>query len=330
MPPKQKTEKELLRQKNKIEYVFVVGIDLFSRYAFVKLWRVCRNKDKCKRGDLPEIKLDVIKERPDTEVEANAYDIDKADDGKVTQVGANEILDAVKQWYREINKMGFDNIRYFISDDGAEYKGKLDEYLKSKQTIHGTTVPNDKIKNPIAERFIGTLKRLVGQYLAIKGSNDLTQDDMDKIVSFYNDRVHSSTGYAPDEVLKDITMKENDINIESNTAVAPMLFDMYRRQKQEMYLDLISPLPIGSYVRYYTKWKTADKLLSQKKSNIQNWSSTIYKIDELNKKDNHYIISPVGEISPKDKQFEKPQSRGLRREYLLPIDYNAYKKYNIT
>lgn len=321
MPPKPKTEKELERQRKKIEYVFAIGIDLFSRYAFVKLWRVNKN--------LKEKELVEITQEPTSAVESQAFQEDVADDGKATTLGATQILEAVKEWYKQIEGMGFDNVRYFISDDGGEYKGqKLVEFLREKKTIPTTTIPNDRIKNPLAERFIGTFKRLVGQYMALKGTNDITQEDVDKIVSFYNNRIHSSTGYSPAEVLGDIDMKEGEIDVKSDRAVAPMLFDMYRRQKSESYLDMPKTLLDGSYVRVYNKWKTSDKNIGEKKSNIPNWSYSIYKVKAFNKSDNAYELELVGERDERDKKFELPSSRGMRREFLMPIDYEAWKNYS--
>jgi hypothetical protein len=319
---KSKTDKELAREKGKIEYAFIVGVDLFSRYAFVKLWKIGRGK-----GELPESKLDVITERPEQIAEAEAYEADKADDGMANKLGQDQILEAIKEWYKKIESMGFDNVSYFITDDGSEYKGRVDDFIKSQKSIHGLTVPNDRVKNPVAERFIGTFKRLFGQLTAMKGSNDITQDDVKAIVDFYNKRIHSSTGYAPDTVLDGISMKDGKVSIDDQESVAPVLFDFYRHQKGEMYYDLKEELPTGSVVRIYSKWKTPDKNIGDKKMNIANWSFTLYKVKQLNKADNFYLLDRIGQIDPRDKRVEQPSDRGLRREFLLPIDYDSFRKF---
>jgi hypothetical protein len=320
MVQKSKTQKEIEREKGKIEYAFIVGVDLFSRYAFVRLWRIGR--------DLPESKLEVVKEIPEQIAEAEAVQADLDDDGVANKLGQDQILEALKKWYKEIEDMGFDHITYLITDDGSEYKGKVDDFIKSKESIHGITVPNDRVKNPVAERFIGTFKRLFGQLTSLKGSNDITQQEVNDIVNFYNKRIHSSTGYAPADVLKGISMKDGDISIDGDDSVAPVLFDFYRHQKGAMYYDLKEELPSGSVVRIYSKWKTPDKNIGDKKSNIANWSFTLYKIKRLNKADNFYELDRIGDVDSRDKKIEQPSDRGLRREFILPIDYDSFQKYN--
>lgn len=322
MPPKQMTEKEVARQKGKIEYVFLVGVDLFSRYAFVKLWRVGK--------DIKKKDLMIVSEPPTETSELEGYNADKADDGVVDKVGAEKITETVKEWYKKINQMGFNQVRYFITDDGPEFRGKLEDFLKTQKSIHGITVPNDRVKNPVAERFIGTFKRLFGQYTALKGSNEITQEDVDKIVDFYNRRVHNSTNYSPDDVLNGISMKDGEIHIENTENPAPMLFNLYRSQKGESYYDMPKELLSDSIVRIYTKWSTDDKNVGDKKSNINNWSYTLYKIVRLNKADNHYVIEPISSIDPRDKKVKQPSERGLRRELLLPINIQDFKKYNLS
>lgn len=323
------SDKEIARKRDKIEYAFIVGVDLFSRYAFVKLWRITRDGVKTEKGELPESKLEVVKEKPEEIAEAEAYEADVEDDGKATKLGQEQILEALKEWYRKIEGMGFDNVSYFITDDGGEYKGDVDAFIRSKNSIHGITVPNDRVKNPVAERFIGTFKRLFGQLTAMKGSNDVTQEEVQQIVDFYNRRVHSSTGYAPEDVLKGISMKDDIISIDRDDSVAPVLFDFYRHQKGAMYYDLKEELPSGSVVRIYSKHRTPDKNIGDKKSNIANWSFSLFKVKGINKADNHYLLELIGEKDPRDKKVEMPSDRGLRREFLLPIDYEDFKNYNI-
>lgn len=308
------------KQREKTEYMFVVGIDLFSRYAFVKLWKI---SNKTTKNTLDEKDLTTITERPDTEVEAEAYDEDIQDDGKATSLGASQVLDAFKIWFKQIAGMGYE-VRSLTTDNGNEYDNiKVNKFLAEHHTIHNFSVANDRLHNPVAERFIQTFKRLFGQYTSLTGSYDITQEDVDKIVSFYNNRIHSSIGYSPDEVLK--------YNVEDENSPAGLLFDMFRRQKSEMYLNqnFSGSIPDGSVVRYYSKWKLADKNISEKKSNIPNWSHTLYKVVRFNKSDNHYVIEPLGEIDKRDKKFEKPSSRGLRKEYLLVINYPDFEKYSV-
>lgn len=315
MPPKQK---ELERQKQKIEFAFVVGIDLFSRYGFVKWFRICKEGEACSKNTLPESQMIEITEEPDEEVDAEGYKADLEDDGKATGLGAKQIIEGLKEWFKEITDMGYELPTFFISDEGKEYKNKeMEKFLRENGVSQGFTVPNDKIKNPIAERFIGTFKRLVGQYMAMKGSTDITPKEVQELVDFYNRRIHSSTGYAPGDVL------EGDKNEDST------LFNYYRALKSDMYLDLKEEIKPDTVVRIYNKWKTADKNIGDKKSNIPNWSATLYRVIGLNKSDNFYRIERIGEKDKRDRKFLDPPKQGLRKNFLQPVDYEALKKYSI-
>ena len=93
---------------------------------------------------------------------------------------------------------------------------------------------------------------------------------------------------------------------------------------------MIKPLLPNSVVRIYTKWSTDDKNVGDKKSNINNWSWTLYKIVRLNKADNFYVLERIGDVDKRDKKVKQPSDRGLRREHLLPINMDDFQKYNIA
>lgn len=326
MPPKSKSDGELQRQKDKKEYIFLVGVELFSRYAFVKWFKkynpladASENKNTIKTVDLGDV---VEEDTPIVEKEAEQQAIQE--DGHMTGLKATDVVKTLDGWLKDIEKLGYD-LHYFISDEGGEFKNKeVADFLKKNKIGQVFTVPNDRVANPIAERFIGTFKRLFGQYTAIHGTNDITQDDVDKIVNFYNSRIHSSTDYTPDEVLLGDKTSGEDKAFTTN---ANTLFNFYRHQKGLMYHNPTEVLPNGTVVRIYSKWSLTDKNVGDKKSNIPNWSFTLFKIKGLNKADNHYILEVIGQKSPKDKKLVMPSSRGLRRELVRPIDYDAFLKY---
>ena len=308
-------EKE--RKAGLIEYKFLVGIDLFSRFAFVKWFRICKKGDSCVKGSVPESELIEITEEPDEEVDAEGYREDLEDDGKSFSLGAKQVIEGLKEWLEEIKKMGYD-LQRFISDNGPEYIARdTVKFLEDNGIDQGFVVPNDKLKNPIAERFIGTFRRLVGQYMAMEGKEELTPKDIKKIVDFYNDRIHSSTGYSPREVLT------GDKNQDST------LFNYYRALKNDMYYTMPDEIPMGTAVRIYNKWKTADKNIGDKKANVPNWSATLYRIVRLDKSKNSYILERIGEKDKRDRKFLDPPKDGLRKEYLQVVDEEKLRKYSI-
>lgn len=323
MPKKELTSKQLHRLKQRTEYIFLVGVELFSRFAFV-YWRKVYNPALSKEENKGAIELDVLekeKDAPITTMEAQQEELD--DDGLIEGMKSNDVVDALKKWFKEIKDLGYD-LNNFVSDEGSEFKNVLvNRFLNKggdgifKHPVQQVfTVANDRVKNPVAERFIGTFKRLFGQYTTMEGRmRDITQKDIDKIVDFYNSRVHSSTGYTPDEVLK-------------NDQIADTLFEIYRYQKAGEVFDFYDDIKVGDYVRVYYKYRTPDKNIGDKKSNVQNFSYTIFKVSRLNKADNMFILDAVDGKDERDKFFVMPSKRGLRKELLLKIDYNSFQKYN--
>jgi len=307
------------KRKPDIEYRFLIGVELFSRYAFIKWYRV--GKD-IKEEQLMVLGDKVVETDPVVEQEAQEQEIDQNDE--IKGLKSKQVIEACKDWFKDIK----DDLKYdlqnFVSDEGPEFRAAdFAEFLQKggngifdHEIGQGFAVPNDRVKNPIAERMIGTFKRLFGQYCAINKTDDIGPKQAQKIIDFYNNRIHSSTGYTPEEVLR-------NQNYENHT-----LFEIYRYQKGAMYDDLQVPLEKG-YCRISTKWKTPDKNFGDVKSNINNWSYTIYKIEEFNRADNHYIVKPVdGKIDPRDKKLVQPGKKGLRRELIRPLDYEAFKRYN--
>ena len=356
MPPKVKDD----RISN--YYAFIVAIDLFSRYAFVKLGKleVIDKKDENK-VDEEDDGMDVIENTEDDVddlpvVEAAAMDEQKEELGKNYRIASGEVKIALEEWIKTIkDKFGAD-IANFITDDGGEYKGDVIQFLKDNDIHKVITVPNDRVKNPVAERFIGTFKRLVGQYLATTGKKEISQEDIDAIVGFYNNRVHSSTNFTPSEVLNDVLLdydgevikdeKKFDVEVHdlntpeeiawANSKISKQstLVNLYRYQKGQMYYDFDleagDTLELGLHCRIYTKWNLVDKNKGDKKQNRFNWSYTIFKIIGINKKDNMYNLQMIKEKDVRDGDwFNFPPEQGMRRELLQVIDWDAYQRYAI-
>lgn len=144
----------------------------------------------------------------------------------------------------------------------------MEKFLEKEKVYHVLSVANDRVANPIAESFVRTFKRIFGQYIAMKNTLEVNQKDVDKMVDFYNDRIHSSTGYTPKEILFDDEKKENQ----------DMLTDLYRAQKNTMYFHLKDDIPVDSYVRIFKKYKIDNKGAAEYRSNEPNWSYTIFKV----------------------------------------------------
>jgi hypothetical protein len=372
------------RQKTAQFYYFVVGVELFSRYAFVAL--IDRNNQLVEEKPSPE----EISEMPKVDGQAVQEQINLFN--KAYRPTGKEVVDIFKKWFEMIAKDGYilcnvvsDNGNEFINQDVSEFLSSgadgifnevIEKYNKEtkqdddiKENFDSVevpiplpiqqvqTVPNDEVANPIAERFIQTFKRLWGQYTAKVKKANYNQEDVDKIVDFYNNRVHSSTGYSPNEILK------KDMNKDlSMDEIQDTLFNLYTLQKTQMYLNphfesssSESPkIPIDSYVRIYTKWNTPDANIGEKKSNINNWSYTLFKVKKFDTYERSYELDMVGKdgkiielkkfknktgykeyanqiknnLNKNDSKLVVPYS--LRSNFLKVIDYDAFKEYNIT
>ena len=372
------------RQKTAQFYYFVVGVELFSRYAFVAL--IDRNNQLVEEKPSPE----EISEMPKVDGQAVQEQINLFN--KAYRPTGKEVVDIFKKWFEMIAKDGYilcnvvsDNGNEFINQDVSEFLSSgadgifnevIEKYNKEtkqdddiKENFDSVevpiplpiqqvqTVPNDEVANPIAERFIQTFKRLWGQYTAKVKKANYNQEDVDKIVDFYNNRVHSSTGYTPNEILK------KDMNKDlSMDEIQDTLFNLYTLQKTQMYLNphfesssSESPkIPIDSYVRIYTKWNTPDANIGEKKSNINNWSYTLFKVKKFDTYERSYELDMVGKdgkiielkkfknktgykeyanqiknnLNKNDSKLVVPYS--LRSNFLKVIDYDAFKEYNIT
>jgi hypothetical protein len=370
------------RKKTAQFYYFVVGVELFSRYGFVSL--VDRNELESEKpspkeiDDMPKVDAEAVQEQ------VNLFN-------KAFRPKGSEVVDIYKKWFKKIADMGY-ILCNVVSDNGSEFFNKeVNPFLKNGaggifnaniekfntetkedkdlQENYDSidvslpysvnqiqTVPNDDVANPIAERFIQTFKRLWGQYTAQNPKTNYSQADVDDIVKFYNHRVHSSTGYSPYDILegsKDLSKDE----------IQDTLFNLYFLQKTQMYLDphfetssSENPkIPIGGHVRIYTKWNLADKNYGEKKTNVNNWSYTIFVIKKFDTKEKAYELNMVGKdgntielkrftddrtgykeylkklqenINKKDAKLVIPYA--LRSNFLKVIDYNAFKEYNIT
>lgn len=315
---------------------FLVGIEAFSRYAFVSLYR----------------DTDIEEKKPDLEDLPKA-DAEAVEESMVNGKAKTAKAEAVKrifqdEWFPWIKDKGYDLLN-ICTDVGGEFKGSVqslyNENIFHHPIRHVITVPNDDIANPIAERFIQTFKRLFGQYTLGWSYPQLVkfnQDNVNEIVNFYNERIHSSTHYAPKEVLDDGVRDEQYEGDDQK----PSLFDFYLHQKAyDLDTNLINAdnknkLQVGQLVRLYAKWKTTDANIGDKKSNNPNWSFTLFRIAKFDKKQNQYELDIVDKdlkkidwsrqnMDDRDKNIYLPFTRKplFRIENLLVVDEDAYKKY---
>lgn len=337
-------QEQLQSRKDNVRYFyFVFGIDLFSRYAFVQLND--KNSYQEFQGQIQDMPL----------VDREAFLQQQKLFNKRFSISSDVVIETFTNWFKKIDDMGY-IVSNIVSDNGVEFvnsivkdflqnggygifNNRIEELnTKLRQDglppltlpvpIHSVlSVPNDNVANPVVERFIGTFKRLAGQYLSSTKKRYLLQSDVDKIVDYYNNRIHSSTGYAPIDIVSDNDDKTLEFQNQDT------LFELYRNQKNEMYnLPFFEGdnFPLNAVCRIYTKWNMSNLNVGDKKSNIHNWSYSLYKIVKFNKQDNAYILSLLNRKDNRDFAVMSPPDKGLRREFLKVIDFPAFQKYNTT
>ena len=87
------------------------------------------------------------------------------------------------------------------SDHGTEFKGKPFQEFLSKHHIEWFATKNMDTKATIVERFNRSLMGRLARYMTHKGTNLFTPV-LQTFVASYNNKVHSSTGFAPSKVDK--------------------------------------------------------------------------------------------------------------------------------
>jgi hypothetical protein len=325
---KKMSKQQLARLKSAKKYVILVGVELFSRYGFVRLFEVFNpfsDEQQTETLLTEELSTDIDK-LPSVDKASALENVEE--DGLLDGLGGKGVVRVLQEWFAWIKKKGF-HVSNLVSDNGSEFTNlDVEKFLDNEKVHHVFSVANDRVANPIAESFIRTFKRIFGQYIAMKNTIEINQKDVDEMVEFYNDRIHSSTGYSPMEVLFDDGKKNNQ----------DMLTDLYRAQKNTMYFHLKDDIPVDTYIRIFKKYKIENKALAEYRSNEPNWSYTIFKIAKKNLADNMYRLKTIHDKLNIEKQDLDTRERnkldlsftksGLRSYFLKVLDYPDFQKYN--
>jgi hypothetical protein len=153
--------------------VIVVGLDLYSRYAFAHVFYGDREQG----------------------------------------ISSKKALEALLGFLEEIKDLGYTLKRYgsVWTDDGSEFKGSFRAYLKDEGIEQVVSKSGDARKNRNIERMNKTLRLLIEKWVVLYGKK-INKKDIAKLVKGYNNSVHSSTGITPYEALKDMTLSRSVFN----------------------------------------------------------------------------------------------------------------------
>jgi transposase InsO family protein len=100
--------------------------------------------------------------------------------------------------------------RSVYTDEGAEFKGKVQELFKGEGIQHITTVAHAHV----VERLIRTIKN--GIHDRVRFNKAPWEDMLPYVIDKYNNTIHSSTGYKPKEAVNDKYAMEIKVKLELN------------------------------------------------------------------------------------------------------------------
>lgn len=152
---------------NRYKLVIVVGLDLFSRYGFAKVYYGDREQG----------------------------------------ISSKKALEALLDFLSEIKDLGYTVEKGAVwTDDGSEFKGVFRSYLKEKGVEQVVSKAHDPRKNRNVERFNKTLRSLIEKFAYLYGKK-ISRKNVQKLVDGYNNTEHSSlVGLTPYQALKDLKL----------------------------------------------------------------------------------------------------------------------------
>lgn len=173
-------------------------------------------------------------------------------------VTAEDSVKALKEFLKSAD-LKLDNIEEVRCDGGTEYAGAFKQYIGEKKI---TSLPYRKSEMSPIERFNGTMRRILEKLKSYAGKPiSWAYKYVPKAVKAYNDAVHSTTKYAPSELLKS---KEAQDEVMSK-----------RYKKAKMQND--NALQKGDTVRIVARDMTNvfDRKIRP------NWSQELFKIEHV-------------------------------------------------
>lgn len=200
---------------------------------------------------------------------------------KKKSVDSMDSLLALEDYENKIVDYGYLVVNVY-SDNGSEFKGAFNKYLKEVEINHVFTDANDKRQTSPIESFNRTIRLALEKKKAM-GGVDATNivEVVKKVVDDYNNTVHSSTGYSPNELLKNES-KQNEF---------------YNKQK-ELQNDYGREQEIkkGALVRLPLEKSVFDKLQptwSKKLYKVSGYKNGRYTVEGVNKKYPWYYLQVV-------------------------------------
>jgi hypothetical protein len=225
-----------------------------------------------------------------------------------------------------------------LSDNGLEFKGKFDKFLKDNNIIHRLTKSYSPTSNPICERFNQTLRKLIYHNFIRTQSLNYTRD-LQKLVDNYNTSIHSTTKFEPVVLF----VSSNDSDLQEAEEIRQHGEMNLRKNAQRTLNKEKNEFSVGDFVRVDTAALYSEIRAKKKQGNtkeiIVKYSPEVFKIRSLIKRDSNnpdlenrrYTLSHLDNrpLLTQLKYNNPNKERGILRLFgsqLLRVD-KPYDKY---
>lgn len=178
---------------------------------------------------------------------------------------AESIFKAFRELYDE-NRLDF---RTLMTDNGSEFKGKLELFLKNNDIKHITGIAGRPQSQGIVERLNGTIKNLIYKNQTATDTKGW-KNVLDQLIDNYNNSVHRSTGERPDMIDNPTTIENVATNLRKRVRKSPNVNDP-------------DDIFVGDKVRIKIFKNPLEK------ASTQNWSKAIYKVERVIRSAKPYV-----------------------------------------
>jgi hypothetical protein len=182
------------------------------------------------------------------------------------------VLDPLKKILEDLHEKGLTNPSVIQSDNGPEFMGAVDGWIKEKGMKHVLSTSHNPRSQAVVERSNGTIKRMLGRWMTDNNTRKWV-DALQDIVDNYNNSYHSTIRMTPKEALFGGGRTQEKVFNRLQSAAS----------KLDRKLKTQPPLKVGDYVRLsLVKEDHKERALYQsgfrKTGSVVNWSKQIYKV----------------------------------------------------
>jgi hypothetical protein len=178
---------------------------------------------------------------------------------------AEEVFKGFRALYEDY---GLD-LRTLQTDNGAEFQGKLGEFLQNNDIKHITGIAGRAMSQGIVERLNGTIKNLIFRNMTATGTKKW-KADLDQLIDNYNNSLHRST-------------EERPIEIDNPDVITNVATTLKNKVHKSVVLNDPDDLKAGDNVRI----KLFKGILE--KSSTKNWTDEIFQIKRVIRSKMPYI-----------------------------------------